>query len=110
MLFRSAKLAKVTKMNISTNGEKVSGAIAAVVRNTEIFLPLTGLVDLDKEREKLEKQMDKLEKELSGIERKLANEKFIQNAKPEVVEKEKEKYAEVKGKLDTVQELYDSLK
>ena len=105
-----AKLAKVTKMNISTNGEKVSGAIAAVVRNTEIFLPLTGLVDLDKEREKLEKQMDKLEKELSGIERKLANEKFIQNAKPEVVEKEKEKYAEVKGKLDTVQELYDSLK
>ena len=105
-----AKLAKVTKMNININGEKVSGAIAAVVRNIEIFLPLSGLVDLDKEKEKLEKQIEKLEKELSGIERKLANEKFIQNAKPEVVEKEKEKFNEVKSKLDTIQELCDSLK
>ena len=105
-----AKLAKVTKMNIKINGEKVSGAIAAVVRNIEIFLPLSGLVDLDKEREKLQKQIGKLEKELSGIERKLSNEKFIQNAKAEVVEKEKDKFKEVKSKLDTVKELYESLR
>ncbi len=105
-----AKLAKVTKMNLNINGEKVAGAIAAVVRNIEIYLPLTGLVDLDKEKGKLEKQIEKLEKELSGIERKLSNEKFIQNAKAEVVEKEKEKFNEVKGKLDTVKELYLSLK
>ncbi len=105
-----AKLAKVTKMNININGEKVTGAIAGVVRNIEIYLPLSGLVDLEKEQAKLEKQITKLEKELSGIERKLANEKFIQNAKPEVVEKEKEKYNEVKSKLDTVKELYESLK
>lgn len=105
-----AKLAKVNKMNININGEKVKGAIAGVVRNIEIYLPLSGLVDLEKEQAKLEKQITKLEKELSGIERKLANEKFIQNAKPEVVEKEKEKYNEVKSKLDTVKELYESLK
>lgn len=105
-----AKLAKVTTMNINVNGEKVAGAIAAVVRNIEIFLPLSGLVDLTKEKEKLEKQIGKLEKELSGIDRKLNNEKFMQNAKPEVVEKEKEKYTEVKSKLDTIKELYDSLK
>jgi valyl-tRNA synthetase len=105
-----AKLAKVNKMNININGEKVKGAIAGVVRNIEIYLPLSGLVDLEKEEAKLEKQITKLEKELSGIERKLANEKFIQNAKPEVVEKEKEKYNEVKSKLDTVKELYESLK
>jgi len=97
-------------MNLNINGEKVAGAIAAVVRNIEIYLPLTGLVDLDKEKGKLEKQIEKLEKELSGIERKLSNEKFIQNAKAEVVEKEKEKFNEVKGKLDTVKELYLSLK
>ncbi len=105
-----SKLAKVTTMNININGEKVSGAIAAVVRNIEIYLPLSGLVDLDKEQAKLEKQIQKLEKELSGIERKLNNDKFIQNAKPEIVEKEKDKFTEVKSKLDTVKELYESLK
>ncbi len=105
-----AKLAKVTNMDIHINGEKVAGAIAAVVRNIEIYLPLSGLVDLDKEREKLERQMEKLENELSGIERKLSNDKFMQNAKPEVVQKEKEKFNEVKGKLDTIKELYHSLK
>ncbi len=105
-----SKLAKVINMNININGEKVSGAIAAVVRNIEIYLPLTGLVDLDKEKDKLEKQIEKLEKELSGIERKLKNDKFIQNAKAEVVEKEKDKFNEVKSKLDTVKELYLSLK
>lgn len=104
-----AKLAKVVQMNIFVNGEKVAGAIAAVVRNIEIFLPLTGLVDLVKEKDKLLKQIEKLENELSGIDRKLNNEKFIQNAKAEVVEKEKEKFTEVKSKLDTIQELYDSL-
>lgn len=105
-----SKLAKVTTMNININGEKVAGAIAAVVRNIEIYLPLSGLVDLEKEQAKLEKQIGKLEKELSGIERKLSNDKFIQNAKPEIVEKEKDKFTEVKSKLDTIKELYESLK
>jgi valyl-tRNA synthetase len=103
------KLAKVTEMTVNVNGEKLKGAIAAVVRNVEIYLPLSGLVDLDQEKAKLDKKLKKLEKEFSGIERKLKNEKFLANARPEIIEKEKAKYDEVKAKLDTTKELYESL-
>ncbi len=104
-----SKLAKVTELSVNINGDKLSGAIASVVRNIEIYLPLNGLVDIDKEKEKLAKKLQKLEKEFSGIDRKLKNEKFLANAKAEVIEKEKSKYDEVKAKLDTTKELYNNL-
>ena len=105
-----AKLAKVSQFVINTEGVKVPGAIAAIVRDIEVFLPLSGLVDLDKERAKLEKQIGKLQKEFSGIDRKLSNEKFLAKAKPEIIEKEKAKYNEVKTKLDKTVELLAGLK
>jgi len=57
----------------------------------EIYIPLEGLVELDKEREKLQKEITRFENSLTGINKKLSNEKFLQNAAPEVVEKEKTK-------------------
>jgi len=80
-----------------------------VVRNIEIFLPLSGLVDLEAERLRLSKQLEKYEKELTGINAKLNNANFLANAKAEVVEKEKEKYTEVKTKADLLVSLIDDL-
>ena len=57
----------------------------------EIYIPLEGLVELDKEREKLQKEITRFENSLTGINKKLSNEKFLQNAAPQVVEKEKTK-------------------
>ncbi len=101
------KLAKVT--DIVFVAKKPKGAIAAVVGSTTLYLALEGLIDMDAEKAKIQKQLDKLEKELSGITRKLSNEKFLSNAKPEVVEKEKAKYDEVKEKFDKTKELLDGL-
>jgi valyl-tRNA synthetase len=103
-----AKLAKVS--NLIFTSDKPEGAIAAVVGSTTLYLSLEGLIDMEAEREKLNKQIEKLQKEFDGIERKLGNESFISRAKPEVVEKEKEKYNEVKEKLDKTRELLDGLK
>ncbi len=94
------KLAKVTELKAEAGLLKPPASIAAVVRNLEIFLPLSGLVDLAQEKARLTKQLEKLEGELNGIQRKLANENFVNNAKPEVVEKEKEKLAEVNTKVE----------
>ncbi|MDP8232016.1 MAG: valine--tRNA ligase, partial [Candidatus Zophobacter franzmannii] len=102
------KLAKVT--NLIFTADKPEGAIAAVVGKTTLYLSLEGLIDMEAERAKLLKQIDKLEKEFGGIERKLGNEKFISKAKPEIVEKEKAKYNEVKDKLDKTRELLVGLK
>jgi len=104
------KLAKVTNMKADINLEKPSSSIAAVVQNIEIYLPLEGLIDLNEEREKLTKQIAKLENELKKINGKLHNSKFIANAPEQIVSKEKEKYNEVKTKLDITVSLLKGLK
>jgi valyl-tRNA synthetase len=83
--------------------------MVAVVQDIQIYLPLTGLIDIEAEKAKLSKQKEKLEQELAGIQNKLKNEKFISNAKPEVIEKEKEKEAEIATKLNTVLEVMNDL-
>jgi valyl-tRNA synthetase len=99
------KLANVSSLEVATDLEKPETSIAAVVKNATIYLPLQGLLDIEKEVAKLEKQKGKLANELAGIERKLKNEKFLANAPEEIVQKEKEKYEEVKTKLDKIEEI-----
>lgn len=98
------KLAKATNITTGVGIEKPNTSIAGVVRNIEIYLSLEGLIDLDAEKAKLEKQIGKLEKELKGIGGKLNNTKFMANAPDAIVTKEKEKYSEVKTKLDLILE------
>ena len=54
-------------------------------------MPLAGLIDIDKERERLEKETARLEKIIAGTRAKLANEKFIHKAPADVVERERNK-------------------
>lgn len=103
------RLARVESIQSGMDVEKPRPAISAVVRNIELFLPLSGLLDLAQERERLQKQIDKLAKELAGIENKLNNLNFIQNAKPEVVAKEREKHGEIATKLALIQEQLQDL-
>lgn len=77
-------------------------AAHAVAKDVEIYLPLKGLIDLDKEILRLKKELANLEKDLTKISGKLANKGFLEKAKPEVVSKEKEKEAELSTKKKAV--------
>jgi valyl-tRNA synthetase len=76
---------------------------------TEIFIPLEGLIDLDVERQRIEKEINRLEVSLKGIEKKLANEKFVNNAPAEVVEKERTKQKDWHENLRKLKEILESL-
>ena len=104
-----AKLAKVDDLDVARDLAKPPASIAAVVRNVEIFLPLKGLVDFDAERARLAKQIEKLEKELAGINAKLNNQNFLNNAKAEVVENERQRLAETGTKLSLTKDLLADL-
>lgn len=69
----------------------------------EIILPLMGMIDLEKERERLMKEKNSLTLEITKIQKKLENPEFLAKAKPEVVQKEKEKWEVLKTKLDTIE-------
>ncbi|NLW10203.1 MAG: valine--tRNA ligase [Firmicutes bacterium] len=81
---------------------KPEQAVSAVVTGVEVYLPLAGLVDLEKEKERLEKELAELEKEKERLEKKLANTQFLAKAPEAVVAKEKEKLAAVEEKYAKV--------
>jgi valyl-tRNA synthetase len=78
------------------------GASAVLRSGTEVFVPLAGVIDLDRERGRLRDEIGRIEGQLTATERKLANESFVARAPAEVVGKEREKlasYAEQREKL-----------
>lgn len=94
------KLLPVEEISFNISVEKPKASTAAVVDGTEIYIPLEGLIDFDKERERIQKEIGRLQGFLKGIENKLSNEKFVANAPDEVVEKERQKKADAEINLD----------
>lgn len=86
------------------DGNKPENAMAAVVKGIEIYLPLAGLIDVEKETARLTKELTKLEKEIDRLVKKLSNEGFLAKAPADVVEKEKEKQVGYANKKAAVEE------
>jgi len=89
---------------LAMDGEKPENAMTAVVSGVEIYMPLKGLIDVEKETARLNKELAGLDKELARIAGKLSNEGFVAKAPVEVIEKEKAKAAEYQEKQTAIQE------
>ncbi|HBV68731.1 MAG TPA: valine--tRNA ligase, partial [Clostridiales bacterium] len=83
---------------------------SSVIDGTEIYLPLSDLIDYEKELERLEKEKSRLEGELQRATSKLSNEKFISKAPESVVAEEKEKLEKYQSMMDKVFERLEQLK
>jgi valyl-tRNA synthetase len=103
------KLARVEDLKAGENIVKPKASASAVVKSSEIYIPLEGLIDLDVERQRLQKEITRLEGSLAGIEKKLSNEKFVSSAPAEVVEKERTKQRDWQENLRKLKEILDSL-
>ncbi|OZU89817.1 valine--tRNA ligase [Virgibacillus indicus] len=98
------------ELTIATKIDIPEKSMTAVVTGAEIYLPLAGLIDFDKEIERLEKELAKWTKEVERVQKKLANEGFVKKAPAAVVEEEKqkekdylEKQSKVKMRIDELQ-------
>lgn len=74
--------------------EKPRQAVALVTGSIETYLPLAGMVDLERERERVKTALATLEKELARAEALLSDENFVAKAPQEVVDKERTKLAD----------------
>jgi valyl-tRNA synthetase len=94
-------LARVEDLGFDAGGEGV-GASAVLRSGAELFVPLAGVIDVEKERTRLRDEVGRLDGLIAGTEKKLANESFVARAPAEVVGKEREKlagYTEQRAKL-----------
>lgn len=77
-------------------GETVPQAVSELVDSAEIFVPLTGIVDMGKLKERWQKKLGELERELERVQARLSNPQFIERAPSEVVEAERQRLEELK--------------
>src|SRR5436305_11574727 len=71
--------------------QKPEQAMSLLAGSVEIYLPLAGLLDIGKELERLDKELASAQQEMARLQTKLSNENFVTKARPEVVEREREK-------------------
>lgn len=95
------KLANVAEINFVT--EQAPG-MSFLVRSDEFFINLEGEIDVEAERENLTKELAYTEGFLNSVAKKLSNERFVQNANADVVEKERQKMADAEAKIVTLKE------
>ncbi|MBE3565229.1 MAG: valine--tRNA ligase [Thermogemmatispora sp.] len=83
---------------------KPQGAMGLLAGPVEIYLPLAGMFDVEKELARLDKEIARTEQEITRFQARLANEEFVKRAKPEVVERERERLSEQEERLAKLRE------
>jgi len=101
---------QVNATDISFTKEAVQGHIALVVQTERLYIETaSGVADTSLQKEQLEQELKYLHGFLQSVKKKLDNERFVQNAKPEVVEAERKKQADAQAKIKAIEESIDLL-
>jgi valyl-tRNA synthetase len=103
------QLARLEAITFEQSLDQPEGAATAVVGDVKIFLPLAGLVDLEKEKQKLTQEKQEAENYIASLEQKLSNEAFTSKAPASVVEGMREKQEEARKKLLAIKEQLSTL-
>lgn len=101
------KLANVSEVHFAEKTDKPS--FTFLVGATEISIPLSENLDLAEEKKKTEEEIKYLKGFLVSVEKKLSNEKFVANAKPEIVENERKKQKDAQEKIAILEEKLKNL-
>lgn len=96
------KLANVSGMEKVS--QKPEGAFTLIVKAREFYVPAGDFIDKEAEQKKIREELDYTRGFMESVQKKLSNERFVQNAKPEVVEVERRKLADAEAKLKSLQE------
>ena len=95
---------QVNAESVAFTRESVSNCINVVIQKDKFFIETTTELDTTSQKEQLQKDLDYYKGFLQSVEKKLGNERFVQNAKPEVVEIERKKKADAEARIRAIEE------
>jgi valyl-tRNA synthetase len=105
-----ARLCNVSNVRLLNTDEETPAQAASVVAGeVTLYLPLADLVDLQAERERLTKEQAKLQEQIARSEGMLGNEQFLARARPDVVERERTKLADLQASAAQIAERLSAL-
>jgi valyl-tRNA synthetase len=105
-------IASLCRANVrvqADDGKTPDKTAVSVAERVRVLVPLEGLVDLEKERERLARELKKVSSDLASVEKKLSNEGFVARAPQEVVAQERERQRELSGKRDHLETALSAL-
>ena len=103
-------IAKMCNLTEIVTAEKDPTAATFMVSTTEYAVPMKDKINVEEEIAKMEEKIRYFEGFLAGVMKKLGNERFVANAKPEIVELERKKKADAESKIETLRASIEQLK
>ncbi|MFO0745562.1 MAG: valine--tRNA ligase [Myxococcota bacterium] len=105
-----ALLANVGTLDVAVAAPRPDKSAVAVAESCTVYVPLDGVIDLGAEVARLEKAIAKIDKDIEKVQEKLQNERFVANAKPEVVAEQRQRLAEAQAARATYAETMAQLR
>jgi len=102
-------LKQVNATDLNFVNESVADTLAVVVGREKFYIESQTEIDSASQRDTLEKDLQHLKGFLESVNKKLGNERFVSNAKPEVVDLEKRKKADAEAKIKAIEESLGNL-
>lgn len=102
-----SKVVNVAEVSFVT--DKIAGAVSFMVGKDEFFIQLNEKIDVEAEKERLNAELTYLQGFMKSVDAKLSNERFVQNAKPEIIQNERNKKADAESKISTILGQIESL-
>ncbi len=97
------RLGRCEALEIGPDLAKPAESATRVFPGVEIYVPIAGLIDLTLERQRLAKERGELAEYIHGLAGKLSNDGFVSKAPPAVVQRERERLAELQEKLAAIE-------
>ncbi|MDZ7643940.1 MAG: valine--tRNA ligase [Woeseiaceae bacterium] len=104
-----ARVGRVESVRHLADDEQAPPAATALLGDLRLLVPMQGLIDVAAERTRLGRQRDRLQADLGKARGKLANDRFVNNAPPDVVTQERERVAEFERRLGQLAEQLEKL-
>jgi valyl-tRNA synthetase len=102
-------LAGIDKLLVDSKLPVIKDAATGVVGNVKFYLPLSGIIDLKKERDRINEQIQQQQNMLKGICQRLSNKDFLKKAPKEVVAKDQERVRALENKIAELQQAVRNL-
>ena len=108
-LFDEAVVKLANLSSYTYTDEKSEGSVSFMIKSTEYYVPISGNVDVVGEKARILKELDYNIGFLKSVQIKLANERFVSNAKPEILANERKKESDTLSKIKSLEDQLKSL-
>ncbi|UAY55871.1 valine--tRNA ligase [Arachidicoccus terrestris] len=95
---------QVNAEQVQFTGQPISGTVVITLQQDKYYLELNQQIDVEAQKKELQTQLKYQHDFLESVRKKLSNERFVQNAKPEIVDKERKKEADTLARIQTLEE------